>query len=153
MPKFWKSKEFEAKQKEWDRKLEESGFSDAEISKDGERFLKVRTSEIMQRGRLFNAFTGISRESSEEYFRILSQKISQEAAFEDELDRLIMERTAEGKTIKEISNELKKMLIPGQTRNKHDRNTIRYIRRRYENKWGIRIWTPFQMMSRKPHTR
>ena len=67
-----------------------------------------------------------------------------ETEFEDEADRLIMEWTAEGREIKEISIELKKLGM-----RKSYRNTIRFVRRRYEDKWGIREWKPEEMVSRK----
>lgn len=150
MAKFWRSPQFVSLKEEWDKKLAATGFEDAEKEINGELALKrVSLSEGKWGGvyRHAHGLKGIHEKA--DYFRVLSQKFLQEEQFDDDLDRLIMERTMEGKSIKEISDELKGMLSPGQTRSKHNRDTIRYIRRRYENKWGIRIWSQFNMQSRK----
>lgn len=149
MPKFWKSKEFNALRIEWNKKLEASDFKDAEKDINYTRFLKDPTAGNggwLHHHLSANVFV---REEKETYYRILSQKFQEEKNFEDEEDRLIMELTVDGKTITEISSIIKARLSDGRKRSKHNRDTIRYIRRRYENKWGIRCWKPEQMTSRK----
>jgi hypothetical protein len=142
VPKFWKSKEFEEAQRVWEAKLKESGF------KDIEKRLPTGTEQ-----RALNPANRDRQEAEAEYYRLISLKVSEEELFENEMDRLIMERIAEGKKITEISAELKAKLPPGKQRSRHNRRTIRYIRRRYENKWGIRSWKPEQMRPRKPPTK
>lgn len=149
MAKFWTLSEFKNLKAEWDEKLKKSGFVDAEIEVNG--FVKLRAHSAYY-GRFGNVFRHVkneeTRQARTDYFLRLAQAF-QLAEFEDDLDRLIMERTVEGKTIKEISDEIKSLKPPGKERTKHNRNTIRYIRRRYEKKWGIREWKAEQMVSRK----
>lgn len=153
MAKFWKSKEFENLKKEWDRKLAETGFEDAEKEVGGEAVLKKISVTSGREGGVYRHVKGKDRTieiaEKEEYFRLMAQGFYQEKEFEDELDRLIMERTIEGRPIKEISTELKLKLEEGKKSGKFHRNTIRFIRRRYETKWGVRKWSPMEMISRK----
>jgi len=149
MSKFWQTKQFKDLLGTWNKKLEDSGFEDAEKEVNGETVLKQTS---LNEGRFIGVYRNASdfdRQEKEEYFRILYQLASQEQNFEDELDKIIMERTAEGKTIKEISDELKSNLPEGKQRGKFNRNTIRYVRRRYESRWGIRVWKREDMISRK----
>lgn len=158
MAEFWKIKKLDDKlKKEWEKKLKDSGFNDAEKEINGERVLIENTTANSKFGILANykLAAEVVRENKAEYFRVLYQKFSEEKSFEDSEDRLIMERTAEGRTIKEISDELKEKLSNNRVRSKFNRNTIRYVRRRYENKWGIKKWDQADMMSRqvkKPRT-
>lgn len=158
MAKFWRSSQFESLNQEWEKKLKESGFQDVEKKVGREKVLK-QSSDYAYRRR---EATEIVRDAKLTYFTLLSQWISAEKEFFDpqltltfnpqfeiqNADRLIMERTAEGKTIREISRELKSLGM-----HKFNRDTIRYIRRRYENKWGIKNWKPEQMVSRRPPIR
>jgi len=140
MAKFWKSKEFLEEKAKWDQKLKDSGFVDAEKELSGKSVLIAFSSD---EGCWKNK--GLARrEEREEYYTALYQCFIKETDFADESDRLIMERTAEGKSKREISDELKE-----KKQKKHNRDTITYIRRRYENKWGIRKWLPYQMVSRR----
>lgn len=141
------SREFKQLLGEWNKKLEDTGFQDAEKEIAGERVLK-QTSDYA-----FRESVEVIREAKLQYFTILAQKISDEREFDDAWDRLIMERTAEGWSIKEISEELKSLKPGDRERTKHNRDTIRYVRRRYEHRWGIKVWLPHQMQSRKVPTR
>lgn len=136
----WRSKEFEALQKEWDERLKETGFEDIEKNIGGERVLKQSSDYAYRR----KEHTQVYRENKLSYFMLLAEFLAKERNFDDESDRLIMMRTSDGWTIQEISQELKSL-----GKNKFNRDTIRYIRRRYENRWGIRAWKPEQMVSRK----
>lgn len=149
MAKFWQSKKFEDLNTEWRARLKASGFIDAEKEVNGELVLAHNRASEGGFGSHLRATPRAQRESKAEYFILLFQHVTREQAFEDELDRLIMERTAEGRRIKEISEELKSALPEGRLRSKHHRNTICFVRRRYENKWGIKVWKPEQMVSRK----
>ncbi len=139
MAKFWKSGEFKSLEKEWSQKLAEAGFEDAEKEIAGERKLKQAADYAYRR----KEHTETYRDAKLTYHSLLSQKLH-DARFDDESDKLIMERTAEGWTIQEISKELKHLKMI-----KHNRDTIRYIRRRYETRWGIRCWHPKDQVSRK----
>lgn len=150
MGRFRKSSEFQKLKSDWDKKLKDSGFVDAEREVDGFVKLKVATSDTGRFGDIFrHSKDKVKREAQQEYFHLLSQAVSRATDFEDDSDRLIMERTAEGKTIREISIELRSLLPEDRQRSKHNRDTIRYVRRRYENKWGVKSWKPEQMTSRK----
>lgn len=150
----WKSKEFKKLKKEWEQNLKNSGFVDVEKDIGGDRVLKQSSDYAFRR----KETTQDVREAKETYFALLSEWVQKES-FEDDVysqltlfkelqnispDRLIMERTAEGKTIQEISREMKLLGLF-----KHNRDTIRYIRRRYEDKWGIKSWNKEEMVSRR----
>lgn len=147
--KFWKSSQFDQLKREWEEKLAQSGFRDAERDIGGERVLRQTADYAFRR----RETVAVIRECKLTYFTILAQHLAEERNFADEWDRLIMERTAEGKTIKEISEELRAMIPQGRARTKHSRDTIRYVRRRYEHKWGIKVWRKEEMQSRKVRTR
>lgn len=144
--KFWRTNQFETLKAEWEKKLKESGFEDAEADIGGERHLKQRASNPY--AHRYRCEEELPRESKLTYFLLIAQMCAREQDFKDTSDRLIMERTSEGWTITEISKELKKRALF-----KHNRDTIRYIRRRYEAKWGIRIWSREQMVSRRVRIR
>lgn len=131
-------------QKEWYKKLKNSGFQDIEKEIKGECVLKSQSTCEGKYAGIYRFMSQVEREAKEDYFRILFQKASQEQNFLDDSDKLIMERTAEGKNIREISEELIERKL-----HKYDRHTILYVRRRYENKWGIKKWTKQQMVSRR----
>ena len=145
MAKFWKSPEFKELKSEWDQKLAQDGFEDQEKEVNGELALKIPTSCIGRCGGILRHHRNeIKRNAKITYYELLSKWMHIETDFEDESDRLIMEWTAEGREIKEISIELKRLGM-----RKSYRNTIRFVRRRYEDKWGIREWKPEEMVSRK----
>ncbi len=129
---FWKTQHFKALQKAWYRRLEESGFTDAEEMIAGELVLR-QTAHHVYRGT-----DEITRGTKEDYFRVMASLV-QEAEFSCEVDRIIMTRYAEGKKIKVILEELASM---GKRR---CRGTIRYKIRTYEMKWGMREYTPRQL--------
>lgn len=145
---FWKSKEFDRVRQEWEQRLKKSGFRDIEKEIKGERVLSQYSDYAYRRKE-----TELVRECKLAYFTLLAQHLSVETKFEDEWDQLIMERTAEGYSIKEISEELKSLVPENRERTKHNRDTIRYVRRRYEHRWGIKVWKPEEMQSRKARTR
>lgn len=141
MTKFWKTPKFRLAAAEWEARLKASGFKDAEKTWNGERVLKQTADHAYWR----RGTSDLVREAKLTYFLALAQHITNERRWSDKSDRFIMERTAEGWTIKEISVAMEKAGL-----RKSNRDTIRYIRRRYEHRWGIRKWTPQQMVSRKP---
>jgi len=141
MSKFWKSRQFKEIAADWDKKLQATGFVDAEKEWNGRRVLK-QTADYAYRRR---ETTELIRETKLNYFLALASHITKERHFADKSDRFIMEKTADGWTIQEISLAMQSLGM-----RKSNRDTIRYIRRRYEHKWRIREWTPQEMVSRKP---
>lgn len=153
MRKFWETQSFQRLEKEWHEKLKSAGFKDEEKKIDGDWALKHNSSCYGRFGNRFTALRAIKLdpgqiEQRSTYYLLLSQRLNQNPDFMDESDRIIMQKTAEGWSIREISDELKRLKLT-----KFNRDTIRYVRRRYEHKWGIRQWMPIQMVSRKAHTR
>lgn len=144
MQKWWRSERFEALEREWNQILKETGFEDCEKEVAGTRVLK-QTSDYAYRRK---ETSEITRENKLTYFMLLAQHVSTEKSFSDESDAIIMMLTSNGWNIKEISTELRKL---GKA--KHNRDTIRYIRRRYEHKWGIKTWKTEEMVSRRVRTR
>ncbi len=142
MAKWYRSSDFKRIQKEWEKKLEQAGFKDAEKEIAGEKVLKQSADYAFRR----KEHTQEYRDAKLEYFSLLSKNLHG-ATFEDDSDRFIMEKTADGWSIQEISRELKHRKWP-----KFNRDTIRYIRRRYETRWGIRHWNKEDQVSRKVPT-
>lgn len=151
MAKFWTSRAFKRLNQEWNQKLADVGFDDAENAK---RFLKEPSNDrFVRRFNGCRRITEITTEASYRYFQAITEFVAKEEEFSDEFDKLIMERTGEGRSIREISEELKNLLPSDRKRSKYDRNTIRYVRRRYEHKWGLKTWKAEQMVSRKVRTK
>lgn len=116
---FWKSEKFRRLQEYWYKKLAENGFEDAE-----------RKGLLIQNApNSYRQETPTKREQKLEYFLLLGQGVSEER-FECEIDKKVMTMIADGISLVEIAKKCKM-----------DRNTLRYICRRYEHKWGIKSWT------------
>jgi hypothetical protein len=141
MRKVWRLSEFRDLKQEWEERLFYDGFVDIEVEKNGTRQLKKFADAPTHDAKM----TPEQAEIRADYFSKIEQFVAKETGFEDESDRLIMERTAAGCLIWEISKELREKNLK-----KSNRDTIRYIRRRYEMRWGIRHWRPEEMVSRKP---
>ena len=119
---------------EWDQKLKDDGFKDIEQTIGNQRVLSQRASNAYRQA------TTIEREAKQEYYRLLTQYTAQES-FDNEADKIIMERRSNGTAIVDISKELKRLGFPCH------KQTIRYHIRRYENHWGIKKWLPHQLTS------
>lgn len=132
MGQFWRTSKFRCLNKEWNKKLKDSEFEDAEIDLKGDRSLKQRSSNCYRQA------TQLERESRLDYY-LLVGSLANDTEFETELEKLVMIRHAEGATIKEIVEEIKRQGMPRERRN------IRHIIRRWQAKWGIRSWTLKQM--------
>jgi len=131
-PKYWQSKEFKILLRLWDDKLAENGFEDAEESVKGSKWLKQRASNVYRQA---DATTIAAKEN---YFTLMQQHFAKER-FRSPLHRAVMTHVINGEFPREIVKRLKAM-------GKHiDRHTVTFIRRRYENKWGIISWTPEKM--------
>jgi len=144
MRRVWRLSAFEDLKREWEQRLKDDGFQDIEVEKRGERHLKRYADAPVHDSKLEPEQVALR----EAYFDLLRDWCLKEMAFEDASDRIIMERTAAGAQIWEISKELRELGY-----RKSNRDTIRYVRRRYETKWGIRIWRQADMVSRKPKSK
>lgn len=80
-----------------------------------------------------------------EYYSLIAQAFEKET-FESALEKTVIELRCKGFLTLEIVEFLRK-----KKRKKIDRATVRYIIRRFENKWKIRKWT-LKQMHLKLHT-
>jgi len=117
---------------EWDEILRATGFKDIERRIGHDRVL------IQYSSNCYRQADPTTRESKESYYEQLSAKV-QTHRFENETDRFVMFHIADGVRIKTIVELLAEM---GQSIH---RQTIRFIIRRYENLWGIKMWSNRQM--------
>jgi len=124
--KFWQTKAFKELEREWEFKLAQSGFSDAEKTVSGKRVLRQRASNSYRSERR------VARENKQRYYELLGQFFHEEE-FSDRVEELVMERRSRGVTITSISGELKEM---GE---RCHRETIRHIIQKFEKKWNIRV--------------
>lgn len=126
-PKFWQTNEFKTLQDEWNEKLNESGFKDAEtLLGDGDWALKQKATNA------YRATHQTIRDGKQRYFELLGSAFNDEQ-FCDWVERLIMEHRADGWTIREISDKLKML------NERCHRETIRNVIRKYEVRWKIRV--------------
>lgn len=126
---FWKTQHFKALQAAWYKRLEEEGFDDAEEMVGGKMVLK----QTALRGA-----AEVVMISNEAYYNFVSRKVK-ETVFSREIDRLILERHAEGARPFEIMNDLIELgYNPCRT-------TVRVRIRVFETKWGIRQYTRKQL--------
>lgn len=136
--KFYETKQFRELETEWDQKLEASGFEDVEKKIGEKRELKRSCTSIancpdLQRAKKF------VREMRIAYFEKISDCFNREIF----LEHRIMRDYAAGKNRIDIHKEL---LDEGFD---VEYETIRYIIRRYEYKWGIKNYTARQLNLKK----
>ena len=118
---------FKNLQTQWYEKLKESGFEDIEKGK----YLKQNSNNCYRQNR-----NQTYREAKTSYFELIGQK-SHDEVFPNVVAESIMILRSQGHLINEISSHLE------MTKTKpHHRQTIRWIIRYYENKWGIIKWSP-----------
>lgn len=123
--KFWQTKKFKELEKQWYERLKDIGFTDEEKLLNGHSVLKQRTSNC------YRSAAAVEREAKSAYYTALAFYTG-EQAFRDGVERLIMERRAHGKKIKEISIELRSL------NQRCHRETIRLVIQKYEIQWGMR---------------
>jgi uncharacterized protein (UPF0332 family) len=128
MEQFWRSKKFKTLTEIWNKKLEDSGFNDAEIELKGDRALKQRATNSYRQA------SELERESRLEYYSFLGY-LAHNTKFLCEIEKFIMIRHSEGAEDKEIVEELKNMCV-----SKH-RQTVSYIIKRWQVKWGVKNWS------------
>lgn len=129
VPRFYQTNEFRELHVKWTHKLKESGFDDIE---EDEWLVKKKSVNIYGRCAKDIRESKDIREAKIRYFEALSCKCHEEENF-SQLDLTVMVMKSDGISIKEIAKETK-----------IHRQTVRYIIRRYEHKWGIRYWSARQ---------
>jgi hypothetical protein len=134
MAKIYQSRQFLELSREWDTKLQRSGLVDIEETVGGEKVLKQNSANA------FRQASRIERDTRPEYFSMIAECWHKEN-WQCPIDRCIMLGVSEGLKIKDISLLVNKLLGP----RKSERKTIRYIIRKYEHKWGIRLWRKDQL--------
>lgn len=128
--KFWNTPQFKELQYEWYDKLQAFGHNDIEL--DGEIKQNAPNS--------YRQACKIAREAKLEYHLLLTHYLN-EKELDNDVDDLVMTWLSEGRKIKDICEELMRI---GE---RCHRDTVRFIKRKYENRWGIRKWKPEQMKS------
>jgi hypothetical protein len=128
----WSDASFKALQQAWYLRLHEEGFEDAEELIAGELVLKQIAAHVYRNS------DNLSRETKETYYRSIASFVS-ETAFKRDVDRIILTRYAEGKSIKAIVEELRAIGKP------RCRNTVTIRIRVYEMKWGLKSYTQRQL--------
>lgn len=131
---YWKTEHFEALQKLWYKRLEEAGFQDAEQLRANEMLLKQRGDHPLTHAGLDE----LAREHKAAYYTLLQQMV-REWKFANEVDQWILEMYADGIAIKQICRILNEA---GESR---CRGTVRFVVRKYEMKWGLRVYTARQL--------
>lgn len=130
--------QFKKLQKEWYELLAATGFKDIE-KQEGSECVLIQTSSYC-----FRNVDNFCKEVKETYFRSIAQAAhDEETKFRNEIDRFILMRHAEGAKIKTIMTEL---IARGMGRN---RDSIRYIIRRYEMAWGLRSYSSRELHRKK----
>ena len=122
--KFYHTIEFKELAREWDCRLRDSGFIDAEVLKSGKRVLKETADFVFRWAR-----DELVKDSKLEYFRNITHSVCK-TDFIDPLDLTVMTMRGDGFSINEIAEC-----------NSINRHTVTFIIRRYEHKWGLRFWT------------
>lgn len=117
---------------EWNKKLRDSGFIDIEKVIGKERVL------IQHASNSYRQADKLSRESKSEYYSLISEHLNK-TFFDNNIDEKVMRLLSEGYKISEI---VKKINTNGMYIH---RQTVRFIIRRYENKWNIKRWNAKQM--------
>src|SRR5271155_1561759 len=100
MEQFWRKKTFKLLLVEWNKKLENAGFDDAEVQLEEDRALKQRSSNSYRQA------NELERETRLEYYCFLGHLVGS-TIFPNELEKFILIMHSEGHTIREIVDEAK----------------------------------------------
>jgi predicted metal-dependent hydrolase len=115
----------------WEASLEDEGLSELDLSKSSS--FKLFDSDVMP----------LSEGLKLDYYLKIFSMFHMEQ-FENEKNRKVIELWSQGKNKSEITRTL-------DTLGLHlNRETIRYVIRRFEHKWGIRNWTLKQLHLKAP---
>lgn len=120
--KFWQTQKFKEIQKEWEDKLKDSGFVDAE-----------NNNQLTQNSaNSYRTKNQVKIETKLRYYELLGQGHNEEKDYRDWVESYIMERRAWGISQRQISRELKDF------KQRCGKETIRKIVRHFERKWKIK---------------
>lgn len=137
----WKTKELRELYKQWEEKLKQSGFEDAEQTIGNERVLKQFSTNFSRNEPIEQTL------ARGRYYDLLRHRLTS-VRFSNGIHRYVMHRVVDGAKNSEIHKEL---LAKGNPVNIH---TVYLIIRRYEHKWGIRKWTAKELgLKRLPRIR
>lgn len=131
--------DFKKLQQKWYKTLANLGFKDIEEIK-GEELVLKETASFCYR----HSPDQFDREMKEEYYRCIAQLVyDEDTEFRNATDRHILMMHAEGMNAKKIIEDLSSLGIS------KNRNSIRYIIRRYEMLWGMKQYNSKQLNERK----
>lgn len=130
------TKEFKELQEYWYAVLKATGFQDAEKNTGRELVLTQKASNVYRQA------SKVVRESKAAYYNLLTYHFYK-TSFDNEVDRYIMLRTSEGAKRRQVSKELHKLKCKCHVQ------TIMYVVRYWEDRWGIRSWNKKQLTSRR----
>jgi hypothetical protein len=140
--RYFETPSFRALQQAWYQRLEEEGFRDAEEIVAGEMVLR-QNAEHPLAGKDALEITQRS-----DYYRALSAQVELEE-FDSEIDRIVMTMIADGQRIQRVVETLTFMSERRPpcflSKTQRARNTVRFIIRKYEQRWGIREHAPHEL--------
>lgn len=137
--KYYQTDEFKELSEFWEEILKRNGLGD--IEKQFNTFLGEKRALKQNSPNVYRQMDPVRREAKELYFRELSRCLHT-ACFDCAVDRVVMVLKAEGAKIVEICAALEKLGM------KRYRRTVRLIVRKYEDRWGIKIWAQDQLKYR-----
>lgn len=132
-----KKQDLKLLQKEWDEILKASGFKDIERRIGNDLVL------IQYASNVYRQAEPVIRENKAAYYEQISSWIH-EHKFANESEKIIMNMIGQGARIKEVVQRLESMGVGVH------RQTVRFIIRRYETEWGIKVWSNKQMNLKMP---
>jgi hypothetical protein len=130
------SDEFKKLKRKWYQKIQRKGFIDQE-KEVGQNTYLVQSSEYP-----FRHHGELQREARLQYYLFISQFVATEQ-WANSRDRIVMQSHAEGLKIKEILLKLERRGLLCH------RQTVRFIIRRFENKWKLRRWQKRELTSNR----
>jgi len=141
----YNTQEFKQLQKEWDERLRLSGFIDIEQTVGDQRVLSQRSSNSYQQD------TEWVINNKLEYFQAITYYVNlEDTVFDSEVDRMIMERRADGVSIRSICEALSAVaLLTHKSGYEGQRYRVRFIIHKYEHRWNIKHHSSRNMAATK----
>lgn len=122
---------------QWDGILKATGFKDIEKNIRGERVL------IQFASNCYKQADELTVESKRSYYDQIQYHLHRQV-FDNSIDQTVMTMIGEGHKINQVVEAL------GRRGHRIHRQTCRFIIRRYEVIWGMRVWTHKQMNLKTP---
>ncbi len=126
--KFYETDDFKEQQKKWYEIIKLMGFKDIEKTIGNEQ-------KLLQ----YSKCGKLTDNEKLSYYQILTHYVNTQL-FDCEIEEIVMFMRADGIKIKDISEELKNRGLE-----RYHRETIRYMIRKYEVRWGIKHYDRYQM--------